>query len=285
MAGLVHLLPLSFREEAVQWLKDDCPSFDVGGFVVGDKEELAHLFCKESCVLAGVPYASAVFDHLGLSHTWNIEEGASISCGTAAGKVLVATVKGPCRKLLLAERTALNILSRASGVATAARRAVQVKEEHHWHGFVAGTRKTTPGFRNVEKYALLVGGAATHRLDLSQMVMLKDNHIWSAGNITNAVKTAKLAAGFSIKIEVECQSVAEALEAAEAGADIVMLDNFTSETIHAAAAAVKEKFPHLLIEASGVRPFFIVHHHHLIEFITTVLRLLFLSGNYRGDYG
>jgi len=89
------------------------------------------------------------------------------------------------------------------GVATAANDAVQMARNHGWHGHIAGTRKTTPGFRLVEKYALLVGGAATHRLDLSNMVMLKDNHIWSAGSITNAVQLAKKAAGFSSKIEVK----------------------------------------------------------------------------------
>ena len=104
-----------------------------------------------------------------------------------------------------------------------------------WAGHVAGTRKTTPGFRIVEKYALLVGGAATHRLDLSQMVMLKDNHVWQAGSITKAVQTAKSAAGFSAKIEVEARDLEEALEAAKAGADIVMLDNFTPSSLKAAA--------------------------------------------------
>jgi nicotinate-nucleotide pyrophosphorylase (carboxylating) len=96
-----------------------------------------------------------------------------------------------------------------------------------------------------------VGGAATHRLDLSQMVMLKDNHIWSAGSITKAVKLARKAAGFSQKIEVECQSLEEAVEAAEAGADIIMLDNFTGPVLKEKAAILKERFPHVLIEASG----------------------------------
>ncbi len=103
----------------------------------------------------------------------------------------------------------------------------------------------------VEKYGLLVGGAATHRLDLSQMVMLKDNHIWSAGSITMAVQLARKAAGFSQKIEVECQNLGEALEAAEAGADIVMLDNFAPDQLKNDAKAFKEKFPHVLVEASG----------------------------------
>lgn len=249
-----HLLPYHFEKEAIQWLRDDCPSFDVGGFVVGEKVETSHLYCKESAVLAGVPYAVAIFAHLGLTCEWKFAEGTFIDVeklGDSKKRVVIATVTGKCRLILLAERTVLNILSRASGVATAAHRAKLIKEAHNWHGYVAGTRKTTPGFRAVEKYALIVGGVATHRLDLSQMVMLKDNHIWSAGSITNAVTLARQAAGFSSKIEVECQSVEEALEAAKAGADIVMLDNFTSHTIHAAAREIKQQFPHILIEASG----------------------------------
>jgi len=91
------------------------------------------------------------------------------------------------RNILLGERIALNCLTRASGIATVAKRLRQLADDHGWHGEVAGTRKTTPGFRLVEKYSLLVGGMSTHRHDLSSMVMLKDNHIWSAGSITQVV--------------------------------------------------------------------------------------------------
>ena len=224
----------------------------VGGFVVGEKLETAHLLCKSSGVLAGVPYAQAVFEYFDLDVEWKFDEGVFIDIDSSPNKkVIVAIVKGKCRNVLLAERTALNTLSRASGVATESRKCVNIAKANNWHGWVAGTRKTTPGFKYVEKYALIVGGAATHRQDLSQMVMLKDNHIWSAGSITNAVHKARSAAGFSMKIEVECQSVTEALEAATAGADIVMLDNFTSETIHPAAAEIKSKYPNVLVEASG----------------------------------
>jgi len=203
-------------------------------------------------VLAGIPFATAIFEYLDLEVKWNFEEGVQLVIDPETSpKILVATVTGKCRNILLAERTALNTLSRASGVATASNRAATIKKDNSWHGYIAGTRKTTPGFRIVEKYSMIVGGVATHRLDLSQMVMLKDNHIWSAGNITEAVRLARSAAGFSMKIEVECQSVEEAIEASAAGADIVMLDNFTAETIHSAAAAVKAVHPSVMIEASG----------------------------------
>jgi nicotinate-nucleotide pyrophosphorylase (carboxylating) len=248
-----------------QWIVDDVPSgVDVGGFVVGDQEKVAVLYMKSSGVLAGKPFVEAVFRTLNCTVQWSSDDDADASSPSSIGavegrlytveggsKIEMARVHGAVHNLLRGERTALNILSRCSGVATASRRAVNAARSVHWTGHVAGTRKTTPGFRLVEKYGLLVGGAATHRLDLSQMVMLKDNHIWATGSITQAVAKARLAAGFSQKIEVECQSLDEAVEAASAGADIVMLDNFAPAALKRDAAALKARFPHVLIEASG----------------------------------
>lgn len=167
MSNYSHLLPPRYKEIVKTWVDDDCPSFDIGGFVVGDKYEDAHLFCKSSGMIAGVPFASAVFDYLDLKVSWLYDEGTIIDLEKLGEKkVVVAKVTGPCRNILLAERTALNILTRASGVATQAYNGSLVAKKYEWNGFVAGTRKTTPGFKMVEKYALLVGGIATHRLDL-----------------------------------------------------------------------------------------------------------------------
>lgn len=219
------LLPPHLDRTIQQWLEDDIPSFDVGGLVVGSKIQSAQLFLKSApCIFAGKPFFERTFALLGCTVQWkeNLLEGMKFlsSKEDESSKVLLATVTGPVHALLRGERTALNILSRCSGVATAAAQAVQVARDLGWMGHVSGTRKTTPGFRVVEKYGLLVGGAATHRLDLSQMVMLKDNHIWSTGSISNAVSLARKAAGFSQKIEVECQTLEEAVEAALAGADV-----------------------------------------------------------------
>ena len=179
-------------------------------------------------------------------------EGQSYPNASGDNKIKLATVTGPVSHLLRGERTALNTLSRCSGVATLSNECVQIAKSNQWNGLVAGTRKNTPGFRLVEKYGLLVGGAATHRLDLSQMVMLKDNHVWACGgSIERAVKKARVVSGFSQKIEVECQSLAEAMIAAEAGADVVMLDNFEPEQLKKDAKVFKEKFPHVTVEASG----------------------------------
>lgn len=249
------LLPTEGLESTVQrWLDDDMPSFDVGGMVVGTDTRTATLWLKSPGVVAGKAFVDVIFRKLNCEVSWNeeIHEGMYLDASTTS-KVRIATVSGPVHKLLQGERTALNTLSRCSGVATESKKAVDIAKQHGWHGWVAGTRKTTPGFRIVEKYGLLVGGAATHRLDLSQMVMLKDNHIFAQNNqIKEAVRCAKCATGFSQKIEVECSSLEQALEAAEAGADIVMLDNYpTTDALKMDAMKLKEQYPNVLVEASG----------------------------------
>lgn len=252
-ADFQSLIPEERLDEfAGRWILDDIPSFDVGGIVVGTNQKEATLWMKSPGVFAGKPFFEAIFRVLKCQVMWTPEavEGRFMEA-SGSNKIALGTVVGPVNKILQGERTALCTISRCSGVATASRKAADVAASVGWKGWTAGTRKTTPGFRIVEKYGLLVGGVATHRLDLSQMVMLKDNHIWSAGSITKAVELARKAAGFSQKIEVECQSKEDAIEAAVAGADIVMLDNFAPEKLKAEAKFLKDTFPHLLIEASG----------------------------------
>lgn len=241
-----HLLSPYCKQLVLSWLQEDIPSFDYAGVVVGDNTEEAILLCKSPGVLCGVPFVDMIFRELGCSLEWKCSEGDDV-----VSICEVARVKGPANKLLQGERTSLNVLSRASGIATYARELHKEVQRLGWKGEVAGTRKTTPGFRMVEKYALLVGGISTHRYDLSQMVMLKDNHIWAAGSVREAVKKARSAGGFSIKIEVECRSIKEANEAAEAGAEVVMLDNFEPLALEKASSELKVKFPHLVVEASG----------------------------------
>jgi len=243
------LLPPSWETKIDEYLKEDIPSFDYGGFVVGEKREKAEILCKSSGVICGIPFATRIFQYLGCEIQWQVQEGTFID--TKNGNVQVAFVTGPVRHLLMGERTSLNLIARASGIATVSRKAKDIADRAGWKGRVAGTRKTTPGFRLVEKYALLVGGVDSHRHDLSSMIMLKDNHIASEGSITAAVTKARSVAGFSIKIEVECQSQQEAEEALNAGAEIVMLDNFKPDKLKITSKNLKDKFPHALIEASG----------------------------------
>lgn len=249
--NLPALLPPHWKDDIEKWIAQDMPKWDVGGFVVGDAPHHAMLLGKGEGVLAGVPFATYVFEYVGCKIEWLKPEGHIITAAEAAAKSPVAKVTGPTNKILTGERTALNILSRASGVATASHAAMALARAHGWHGKVAGTRKTTPGFGLIEKYALLVGGADTHRMDLSNMVMLKDNHIWSTGSITASVSRARVACGFSTKIEVECTSEQDAVEACEAGADVIMLDNYKGAELKAVSGRIKKKWPHVIIEASG----------------------------------
>ena len=174
-----HILhPVTLQHYAREWLKEDTPNFDYGGFVVGEKEETAILLMKSEGILAGRPFFDAIFKELDCKVKWNENE-----CTFHKPVKQVAIVTGKVRQILLGERVALNIISRASGIATFAQKLRTKAERGGWIGEIAGTRKTTPGFRMVEKYALLAGGVSTHRYDLSSMIMLKDNHIWTAGSI------------------------------------------------------------------------------------------------------
>ncbi|KAI9040485.1 nicotinate-nucleotide diphosphorylase (carboxylating) [Aspergillus affinis] len=269
---LRHLLPLNYKSLITSWLEEDCPSFDYGGFVVGESQGEARLLGKSKGIVAGVPFFEEVFSQLGCTVEWHIQEGQPISANTDVTHC--ATVRGPIRKILLGERVALNILARCSGIATKSASLVSALRSHGWTGTLAGTRKTTPGFRVVEKYGILIGGADPHRHDLSHMTMLKDNHVWACANnsaasdggagtesvaaaIPRAVRAAKAAGGFATKVEVECRSLEEANAAIGAGADVIMLDNFTPEGVRDAARQLKQQNAanggkhSFLIEVSG----------------------------------
>lgn len=247
-----HLLPPSWKHTVSHWLDEDTPTFDYGGFVVGEHPAEARLLAKSTGVLAGVPFFDEIFTQLGCSVEWRANEGDEV--GRKEVKQCVAIVKGPVRCLLLGERVALNTLARCSGIATQSHHLLQLLRKAGYKNTLAGTRKTTPGFRLVEKYGMLVGGCDAHRMDLSAMTMLKDNHVWACGgSIAEAVKAAKAAGGFAVKVEVECQSEEEADTAIEAGADVVMLDNFTGEGVKIASKSLKDRWGRgkFLIEVSG----------------------------------
>ncbi|SCU95538.1 LADA_0G16138g1_1 [Lachancea dasiensis] len=255
MPQFEHLLPTNgdWKLDITRWLQEDVPSFDFGGFVVGSAAKSATLWMKEQGVLSGIPFAQEVFDQCKLRVEWLVSEGSELS-PKKGEKIAIAKIHGEARNILLAERTALNLLSRSSGIATASRNLINVAREVGYGGVIAGTRKTTPGLRRLEKYSMLVGGCDTHRYDLSSMVMLKDNHIWSTGSITRAVEDARSVCGFAVKIEVECQSEAEADEAILAGADVIMLDNFSGQTLQTAALNLKQRWAgkkSFLLECSG----------------------------------
>ncbi|XP_053789157.1 nicotinate-nucleotide pyrophosphorylase [carboxylating] [Vidua chalybeata] len=246
--------PHRLRALARAWLDEDAPWPDAAGAVAGDAATRAELLSKAGgCpggVLAGAPFAEAVFGVSGCRVTWRVPEGAALP----PGRAVVAEVEGPAAGVLAGERVALNILGRCSGVASMAARAVGVARAQGWAGVVAGTRKTTPGFRLAEKYALGVGGADPHRGGLGGLILLKDNHralAAAAGGLEQMILGARRAGGFTRRLEVECSSAEEALAAAGAGADIVLLDNLAPQELHAAAARLKAAHPGVTVEASG----------------------------------
>ncbi|KAI7164361.1 nicotinate-nucleotide pyrophosphorylase [Hortaea werneckii] len=246
-----HLLPPSWKKTISLWLEEDTPSFDYGGFVVGESPVEARLLAKSQGVLAGVPFFDEVFQQLGCNVEWHAKEGDEVG---KEAKQHIATVRGPVRCVLLGERVALNTLSRCSGIASKSHSLLSLLRKAGYKNTLAGTRKTTPGFRLVEKYGMLIGGCDPHRQDLSAMTMLKDNHIWACGgSIASAVAAAKAAAGFAVKVEVECQSEEEANTAIQAGADVVMLDNFTPAGVATASRNLKERWGRgkYLVEVSG----------------------------------
>ncbi|XP_073916162.1 nicotinate-nucleotide pyrophosphorylase [carboxylating] isoform X3 [Castor canadensis] len=220
------LPPSTLAALADSWLREDCPGLNFAALVTGAAPSQAALWAKSPGVLAGRPFFDAIFAQLSCQVSWLLPEGSKL-----VPVVKVAEVRGPAHRLLLGERVALNMLARCSGIASTAATAVEVARATGWTGHVAGTRKTTPGFRLVEKYGLLVGGAASHRYDLGGLVMVKDNHVVAAGGVEKAVRGARQAADFALKVEVECSSLQEAVRAAKAGADLVLLDNFKPELV------------------------------------------------------
>jgi nicotinate-nucleotide pyrophosphorylase (carboxylating) len=210
----------------------------------GDAE--ADLVAREPLVLAGLEVAAAVF--LRVDATLVIERRSSDGDHQPAGSV-VATVRGRAASLLAAERTALNFLQRLSGVATLTRAFVEAAGATGLR--VTDTRKTTPGFRLLEKMAVRSGGGANHRFDLGSGVLIKDNHLALAGSVREAVLRARQGAPHGLKVEVEVDTLAQLDEALAAGADIVLLDNFALPDMEEGVRRARARSPRPLVEVSG----------------------------------
>ena len=215
--------------------------------VAKDVRGVGRFLAKEYLVICGLEVAEAVFLHLD-AEIPEIEAGFNEGDEVEEGTVF-ATLKGYADVLLTGERVALNILQRMCGVATLTR--AYVKAVEGTGAQIVDTRKTTPGLRLLEKYAVTVGGGKNHRMGLDDGVLIKDNHIALAGGITEAVVAAKQKVGHLHKIEVEISNWAQLREAIEAGADIIMLDNQTPEEAAKLVGMARGMNPVVMIEASG----------------------------------
>ena len=211
-----------------------------------EEQTQANIITRQAGVIAGLAVAVATFRELDqrVSVETLLEDGAVVKHGQ-----VLASISGPARSVLSAERVALNFLGHLSGIATLTAQCVRALEGTGAR--ILDTRKTTPGLRSLEKEAVRLGGGQNHRFNLSDGVLIKDNHIKAAGGISQAISLARRQAPHLLKIEVECETLAEVREALETGADVILLDNMPVETMRSAVELIRSTSPKVLIEASG----------------------------------
>lgn len=219
-------------------LKEDITSEDVSTNAVmpEDIQGKADLICKEDGIICGLGIFERTFKLLDAASHFetDVKDGDFVKKGQ-----LIGIIYGDIKAILSGERTGLNYLQRMSGIATITKE--YMKELEGYKTVLLDTRKTTPNMRPFEKYAVTVGGATNHRYNLSDGVLLKDNHIGAAGSITKAIKMAKAYAPFVRKIEIETETLEQVKEALDAGADIIMLDNMDNETMRKAVELINGK--------------------------------------------
>jgi nicotinate-nucleotide pyrophosphorylase (carboxylating) len=212
---------LNVRKMLVRFLQEDVGAGDItsNNIIPANLAAKAEIVCKSRCaIVCGLEEASILFDICGCKSEILVKDGSRAVNGT-----VVMNVSGYARAILKAERTALNIIMRMSGIATETRRMVDLAKGIT----ILATRKTAPGLRNFDKKAVGLGGGATHRMGLDDMVLIKDNHLVLVSDLGECIRLAKKNVGSSIKIECEARSKEEALSAVGAEVDVVLLDNFT----------------------------------------------------------
>ena len=229
-------------------LEEDAGRGDVtSASVIDDGQEAeADIIAKERLVVCGLGIAEAVFTRF----DWRTRLRARVADGDPVTPgTLVATVRGPAQSLLAGERVALNFMQHLSGIATLTQTFVAAAEGAKVR--ITDTRKTTPGVRALEKYAVRVGGGHGHRADLSSGILIKDNHVALVGSVREAVRRARANAPHSLRVEVEVDSLTDVDEALEAGAEALLLDNFATRDIIEAVKRIRDRAPRTLIEVSG----------------------------------
>ena len=231
-------------------LAEDVGSGDLTAALVPERAQAeATIIARESAIVCGIPWASAVFAQLdpAISVDWDVNDGARV-----APDQRLCTIRGPARAILTGERTALNFLQTLSGTATAARRYADAIAGTRTR--ILDTRKTLPGLRQAQKYAVRCGGCDNHRVGLYDGILIKENHIVAAGSLTAAVRAARSQAakktGVPIAVEVEVETLDEVREALAAGADILLLDDFSLQDTRTAVALARAQ-GRARLEASG----------------------------------
>jgi len=240
----VRMIPI---EDLLRFIREDAPWGDVTSeTVVPDVTCRAVVRAKSQGVVAGLSEARRLFEHFGVTVRERSADGRAVAPGT-----VLLDLDGPARAILLVERTALNIIGRMSGIATRTREAVEAVRAVSPDVRVAATRKTAPGLRVLDKKAVILGGGDPHRYTLSDMVLIKDNHL-ALTPLAEAIRRAKKESLYRV-VEVEVETVEDAVTAAGAGADIVLLDNMTPDTVREAVRALAGRGlrDRLTLEVSG----------------------------------
>ncbi|WAI01940.1 carboxylating nicotinate-nucleotide diphosphorylase [Methanogenium organophilum] len=238
---------MQLREDLLRYLNEDIPFGDVTSrAVIPDRRCAAYITGKENAIISGLAEAEALCNHCDITFTRKVSEGAEIRPGT-----VIAELAGTAAAILMVERTMLNLMSRMSGIATATRRAVRAAEAANPAVRIAGTRKTAPGLRLCDKKALITGGADPHRMSLSDMILIKDNHL-ALVPLEDAVKKARAYSRY-VNVEVEVETASDALTAARAGADIILLDNMLPRDVQETLDILTENNlrEQVIIEVSG----------------------------------
>lgn len=237
-----------YKDIARLALEEDGADADITTLSTVPAEEVAEasILTRQEGVIAGLEVAAAAFQEVDprIEVELLVKDGEVVSAGQ-----VVAHISGPARSILSAERVALNFLGRLSGIATLTSRCVRAIAGTGTR--ILDTRKTTPGLRRLEKEAVRLGGGQNHRYGLNDGVLIKDNHIKAAGGIAQAIRAARRSVPHLMKIEIECEALAEVREAVEAGADVVLLDNMDREAMRQAVEYIRHNAPTVLIEASG----------------------------------
>ncbi len=224
------------REALAKFLEEDIGKGDITSEIVPDDVVKAKIVCKEKAVIAGLYEAGLLFEIVKCKAESLVKEGSLVR-----PKTTIMNVQGSSRSILSAERTVMNVLMRMSGIATETKKFVDEVKRVNSNVKIACTRKTAPGFRVFDKRAVKVGGGETHRMRLDDMVLIKDNHLAMVDSVSKAVRLAKHLHGYKGKIEVEVRSLREAIEAIDAGADIIMLDNLTAGHVRSIVKELSSK--------------------------------------------
>jgi nicotinate-nucleotide pyrophosphorylase (carboxylating) len=238
---------MTVLDELLRFINEDCPAGDVTSeVIVPDMDCVAVIRAEQDGVCAGIDEASLLFAYFGVSVTNGKKDG-----DTVCRDECVLSLAGRAHKILLVERTALNILGRMSGIATRTAAMAAIIRSANPACRVAGTRKTCPGFRRFDKRAVQVGGGDPHRMNLSDGILIKDNHL-SLVRLEDALRAARAHSAYK-KIEVEVESPADAVKAARAGADIILLDNMTPGQVRETVSLLKGEGvrDRVVIEVSG----------------------------------